>query len=156
MSWAWGPGTAPPAFLTPRRGRSCDLPPGAGGGLASPAGQRRDSLFLQHHPHSPFLSFALAAESKKEGFFLLFLFFFPFPALQPKELPTQFPPALSPQERTAPGLGSQREEWRPPVGVQTLPRPRGNKAFGASHSFSKWEAPAAGEGARGRRFTLSL
>lgn len=84
LSSASGRGTAPPAFLTPRRRCSCALPPRAGGGFASPRGSR------DHSCTTPTFSFRLPLSSPSPRRK------FPFPAPQPRELPTQFPAVLSP------------------------------------------------------------
>lgn len=109
---ASGRGTAPPAFLTSRRRCSCDLPPGAGGGLASPRRNREETV-LEPPPPFHFVFLTLLAESKKEVSF-------PCPSIQRAASTVPCSP-LSP--RPVPGLGSPREKWRSPVGVQTLPGP---------------------------------
>ena len=105
LSSASGRGTAPPAFLTPRRRRSWALPPRAGGGFASPRGSR------DHSCTTPTFSFRLLLSSPSSRRK------FPFPAPQPRELPTQFPAVLSPSEEGSRSWLSVAEmeiaSWRP-------------------------------------------
>ena len=126
---ASGRGTAPPAFLTPRRRRSVPSLPGRAEAL-----RVRGVAETILAPPPPFHFGSFSPRRVQEGSFL-------FLPLNPGSCQRSSLPS-SPPQRKVPGLGCPWQKWRSPVGVQTLPKPQ---SLGGFLSLSKWEALTVGQ-----------